>query len=118
MKKQLVIIGIVTLFVGVGLSGCNEVGITTIRDIKEHSDNYINKTATVVGKYRGFTGSYYSIHDENFSVLNAVDSKNVIKPTPIDSDSEYKFTGIVRHGEIPNTDIHGIYLEVTKIEIT
>jgi len=55
---------------------------------------------------------------EGVSTIYAVDSNSVIKPTPLVSGSEYKFTGIVRYGTMPNTVMSGLYLEVTKIETT
>jgi hypothetical protein len=50
MRKQLVIIGIISLLMSIGLGGCQQLsGETLISDIKSHSNNYINKTVTIRG---------------------------------------------------------------------
>jgi hypothetical protein len=120
MKKQLVIIGIVALLVCIGLSGCQQLsGETSIADILTHSNNYINKTVTIRGQYMP-AGSIYSIMNvkDGQGYITAIDSNSVIKPTPLVPGSEYKFTGIVRYGIMPNTGMLGLYFEVTKIETT
>jgi len=117
MKKQLVIVGIIVILICVGLNGC--VGETSIADIQAHSNNYINKTVTIRGQYSG-GGSLYYIMDTKagVSMIQAIDSNNIVKPTPVVSGSEYKFTGIVRYGSPMSYYPTSLYLEVTKIETT
>jgi hypothetical protein len=114
MKKQLIIIGLITLLICIGLSGCNEQTIeVSILEIKENGDKYINQTVTIIGVYNPV-----AIFDNNHTVglcINIPDEIN--KPTLING-SEYRFTGIVKFGKTPHIYIliQDIYLDVTKIE--
>jgi hypothetical protein len=114
MKNQLVILGIVALFVCVGLSGCSGLGTTSIKDIRDHPNRYINQTVTLQGTYQ-----YMSVYDNSGGILCLVIPSDVKQPTPFVFYSEYKFTGIVRYS---NNMIYsatgGLYLEVTRIETT
>ena len=51
MKRQGVVFGIVVLFICVGLSGCEEVGVglTNIGDITANPNDYIGKEVTIEG---------------------------------------------------------------------
>ena len=120
MKKQLVIIGIIILLVSVGLSGCQQLsGETLISDIKAHPNSYINKTVTIRGlnyMVEAVTGLVIVV-DKSTDSLPLKISDNVQKPTPFLPTAEYKYTGIVRYGEVVK-DAVMLYLEVTKIETT
>ena len=121
MKKQLLIIGIIVLLITVGLSGCQQSSqssvITSIGDIHANANKYINQTVTVQATYYGVGGnSYYMIMDSTMSIY-ATETNNVVKPTPLVSASQYKFTGIVRYGQPPGSFFSpDVYLEVSKIE--
>lgn len=122
MKKQLTIIGIIALFVCIGLSGCQQSqqssGETKITDIREHSNNYINQTVTLIAIYGSDIDTLCYVIEDSTGYIDALDSNNVVKPTPTISGSQYKFTGIVRYGRLPTFYSDTIYLEVTKIETT
>jgi len=119
MKKQLIIIGIISLLICIGLSGCNEQnnvisGETSIQDINENSDFYINKTVTVKGKYNAIPEW---VIDDNTKYL-LLHISNDINKSALIQDSEYRFTGIVKYGNPINqtSTFYYIYLEVTKFE--
>lgn len=82
-------------------------------------NKYINQTVTVQATYYGIGNtSYYMIMDSTMSIY-ATETNNVVKPTPLVSASQYKFTGIVRYGKPPGYYLSDdVYLEVTKIETT
>ena len=117
MKKQLVIIGIVTLLVCVGLSGCNGNNngniYTSTGDISNHPNSYINQTVMLKGQYFGEKALYFIDIGGPFPITIP---SNVQKPIPFVNNGTYVFTGIVRYGTIPNSSTSGLYLEVTKIE--
>jgi len=114
MKKQLVIFGIVALLICVGLSGCSGIGTTSIKDINEHPNRYINQTVTLQGSYIGTI-----ISDNSGGSLILVIPNHVAQPNPFVFYSEYKFTGILRYSkDMIYIATKGLYLEVTKIETT
>jgi len=113
MKKQLVIIGILALLVSVGLSGCNNIATTSINDIREHPNRFINQTVTIIANYLG--GGIFQDGD----VLYVDISDSVKLPVPFVEQAQYRFTGIVRHSDDTKYKFTGgLYLEVTKIETT
>jgi hypothetical protein len=112
MKKQLVIIGIVTLLFCIGFSGCDSIGTTSIIDIQTHLNRYLNHTVTIKGSI-----VFGQITDGTGNYIRYLILDNVTKPTPFVDGTEYKFTGIVRYGEYQDTE-PVIYLDVTKIETT
>ncbi len=121
MKKQFVIIGILALLVGVGLSGCNSKSdLTSIPTIRSHVDTYIGKTVTIKGTCNGGDNNApYMIFDSNYNNMYAMNSDNVVKPSKLYSTVTYTFTGMVRDREDTNQMILAeYYLEVTKIETT
>ena len=131
MNKQLIIIGIIVLLVVV-LSGCveqtnteqnnNELSEISLKDISEHANKYINQTVIVRGEYwRSYNATVYRIYDiipDGISML-AKETNDITKPALFVLHSQYKFTGIVRYGELPSLSIGSeLYLEVSKIEAT
>ena len=121
MKKQLITIGIIVLFIGTFLCGCNEQtniisGETSIKEINLNSNNYINKTVTVKGKYISLP-EYVIYNDSNYLFLHMSNSinKSILVP-----QTEYRFTGVVKYGNPINqsSTFYYIYLEATKIEPT
>jgi hypothetical protein len=122
MKKQLVIIGIVAILVSVVLSGCNGFGTTSIKEILEHPNRYINQTVVIMGKYLDY-GTEDGIRegnvtDEQNAFIFIKIPSSVGRPDPFVTTAKYKFTGIVRYGELYKYAREGPYLEVTKIETT
>jgi hypothetical protein len=124
MKTQLIIIGIIVIFLTVGLSGCNKTSepttLTSIPEINQHWNAYINQTVTIEGTcIGGDDNNTYSIFDASYNNVYAINSNNVIKPSKLYSGTTYKFTGIIRDNENINELILGeYYFEVTKIETT
>jgi hypothetical protein len=124
MKTQLIIIGIIVIFLTVGLSGCNKTSepttLTSIPEINQHWNAYINQTVTIEGTcIGGDDNNTYSIFDTSYNNVYAINSNDVIKPSKLYSGTTYKFTGIIRDNENINELILGkYYLEVTKIETT
>jgi len=118
MRKQLIIVGIIILLIVVGLSGCNEQSSkSTISDMYRHSNTYINQNVTIIGNSSLYSSDNYWITDSTGASIIATNSNNVIKPTPLVTGSQYKFTGIVRYGQPPGCDMaNTVYLVVTKIE--
>jgi len=124
MRKQLVIIGVIALLVCVGLSGCSSIGTTSMKDIMEHPNNYINKTVTLIAKEKGWVPDIKVglLWDGDKETIYFIVQDNAKKPSPYIQGSEYKYTGIVRLGKPSQypSDIEYIpvHLEVTKIETT
>ena len=119
MKKQLVIYCITILLIVIGLCGCGEqnniiTGDTSIKDINENSEKYLNKTVTVKGEYN-FIPEYVIDQNSNYLLLHI---SNDINKSILVSQSEYRFTGIVSYGNPINqsSTFYYIYLEVIKIE--
>jgi hypothetical protein len=136
MKKQLVIkaiiiilvviIAISSILVYVVLNG----EVTSIKDIQEYPNRYINQTVTVTGTFNNYSdivaafvdASTGTVTDES-GRINIIIPMNVKQPAPFDYFAKYRFIGIVRYGEVfyegpgvfPGP---GIYLEITKIETT
>jgi hypothetical protein len=123
MKKQLAIIGLVAILVGVGLSGCNDTSNkivdtsvdTSIPTIIDTYPKYQNRRVIVYGIYSEHEGSkiitdWYLYTEYS---LEMIMQPNVVKPTSLIERQKYKITGIVRDG-------HNVlcYLEVSKIETT
>jgi len=122
MNKNLVFVGIaVLLLLVVGLSGC--IGGTSIKDIQEHPNNYLDKEVTIQAFYggkitSGDTGRYF-IYQKKFlsdsidKTINVYFDNNVDKSDLING-GEYKFTGIIKSEEtIYESTI--LYLLVSKI---
>ena len=124
MKKQIIIVGIiiviVLLIIGfIYLITPNVLpGETSIKDINEHSNKYMNQTVTIRGSCITFRSIGLWIVDSAGNSIVAVQSNNIVKPTQLIADTQYKFTGIVRYGTLPMPYSVGeqLYLEVTKIE--
>jgi len=121
MRKKLVIFSIAVLFVVIGLCGCNQQtniisGETSIKDINENSNEYLNKTVTVKGKYNSIP-EWVIDDNSNYLLLHVSDAINKSTLIP---QSEYRFTGIARYGNPINqsSTFSYIYLDVTKIEPT
>jgi len=115
MKKKLIIlIGIIVLLVCVGLSGCDQFSnAISSTDIRNHPNNYIGKTVVLIGKYYG------GLIFDSGGTFDIVIPDIVQKPTPLVTGGTYKFTGIVRYGQVPGSYYAPTtYLEVTKIETT
>lgn len=129
MRKQLIIIGIIVLLVSVGLSGCNkqtnnnsggDVEETTVDNIKNHVNNYIGKTVAIRGCCYGYNVSMpYAIHDTDQGIMYAINTDDFKDSTIHDGhEYEYKFIGIIREGDVPDSDYISCeyYIEVIKIE--
>lgn len=119
MKNQLILFGIIFFLITTVLCGCNEQtniisGETSIKDIHENSDKYLNKTVIVKGKYN-YIPEFVIDNSSNLLFLNISDA--LIKSKLV-SQSDYKFTGIVKYGNPINqsSTFYYIYLEVIKIE--
>jgi hypothetical protein len=120
MKKQLVIYFITILLIVIGLCGCNEqnniiTGDTSIKDINENSEKYLNKTLTVKGEYNSIPEC---VIDNNGKYL-LLNFSNVINKSLLRQQSEYRFTGILSYGNPINqsSTFYYIYLEVIKFEL-
>lgn len=118
-----VIIAISAILVYVELSGYNGIGVTSIKDIQEHPNRYINQTIIITGTFNRYSDIVIvtifdtgMVTDES-GKINIMIPNNVKQPTPFDQFAKYRFTGIVQYGEVYYTG-SGIYLEVTKIETT
>lgn len=114
MKKQLAIIGIFALLVCVGFSGCIVFGTTSIKDIVEHPNRFINQTVVVKGKYISLSLAD-AVMDNKWNLYLLIPS-NISKPIPFSQLSEYTFAGIVHYGKYWEDKEEVLYLEVTKIE--
>ena len=118
MNIKLISIGFVLLLFVIIFCGCNSQTPsvnTSISDIQNHSNRYINNTVTIMGKY--FSGSNpYTISEGNEYIF-AMDNESVKKPSAMVDLTEYKFTGIVRYGEVIPL-LTTLYLEVFLIEKT
>ncbi|MCJ7572075.1 MAG: hypothetical protein MUO82_09405 [Candidatus Thermoplasmatota archaeon] len=124
MKKQLMIVVIIVILLTVGLSGCNQQQqsstIATIGDIQGDVNKYLNQTVTVTASiYGSEITSTYMIMDSSYNSMYIAESNNTVKPTPVIAGLQYKFTGIVRYGQLPDSFFSDVvYLELTKIETT
>jgi len=120
VKKQLIIIGIIALLVGVWLSGCQETShLTSISSIRSHTNSYINKTITIQGTCSGGNdNSPYMIFDTSYSSIYAINLDNVIKPSKLYSGTTYEFIGVIRDKGNQIMILDEFYLEMTKIETT
>ncbi|MCJ7571056.1 MAG: DUF3316 domain-containing protein [Candidatus Thermoplasmatota archaeon] len=104
MKKQLIIIGIIVILITVGLSGCNEIGLTNIGDLSASPQNYLGKEVRVKGNVVLMVG-IGSITDEQGHSF-------AIKYTTMTTlTGNYYLTGIVEHNSLT-----GYYLDVTKAD--
>jgi hypothetical protein len=99
MKKQLVIIGILTLLICVGLSGCTSIGLTDIGDIQANPEKYLNKEVTVEGTCSGL----FLIADTNGHYIMYQYSTIIT--------GKYRLTGMYT-----KNSILGYFLNVTKAE--
>jgi len=92
--------------------------ITPIGDIKQHANSYIGKTVTVKAYYSssGFSVSPYYVISDSTGYIYVTETTNIVKPTLI-SGSYYKFTGIVKYGQVTMLG-NEAYIEVSKIEAT
>lgn len=133
IKKEL-ILGITLMLLVVGLSGCNDEvseqlsGETSIKDITEHPDNYINQTVTVRAYISiikdlehpiytlFYSPGYVNVRTSETSYIRAIETDDTVKPTPFDNTAEYKWTGIVRYGVLPLDYLNETYIELIKIE--
>lgn len=129
MKKQNIIVGVIILLVVVIIAlvliGTNWLsGETSIKDIVEHGNKYANQTVTVRGIYNptyipGLFGDHielsvvFTITDSSGNTIMARESNDIVKPTPLVSGSQYKFTGIVSYDKATN---EAALDQVTKIE--
>ena len=95
MKKKVLLI-ILIMIIGGFISGCEElgIGITSVKDLKDHPNNYLNKTITVKGYYRSFLTNpdRYMVQDKDGEVIyvypDDTDTSILIK------DGEYLWTGV------------------------
>jgi hypothetical protein len=126
-----VIIAISAILVYVVLSGGNGTGVTSIKDIQEHPNRYINQTVIITGTLSNHSDIVVAFVDTTTGMvtdesgkINIIIPMNVKQPAPyVQFGAKYRFTGIVRYGEVyyagpgkfPGP---GIYLEITKIEAT
>ena len=101
MKKQLIIIGIIFILLTVGLSGCNEVGLTNIGDIQANPEKYVGKEVKVKGEVKNFT---HVSDDKGHSFLLR---------TEIGLSGQYYLTGVVKYAS--SLDNY-YYLDVIKAE--
>ncbi len=115
MKKQLVILGIIALFVSIGLSGCtnnkDNKDIVTITELKLHPDSYVNKTITTIGKWSNKTAyPLVQIFNESgaFILAHLPDSDTFI----LTDKTEYYWTGNI----LKMAGTGKIYIDVIKIE--
>lgn len=120
MKKKIITIGLMLVFLIVGLSGCSEKssGMTSINDIRLNQNKYINQTVTVQAYYSspGNDEYYYRIYNGS-AAISAINTKDVVKPTELLDDSLYEFEGIVRYGKTNGNEYaDDVYLEVAKIK--
>jgi len=136
MKKQLVIKAIIAILVVIIAISSILVyvvlkrGVTSIKDIQVYSNRYINQTVTITGTFNNYSDIVVAFFDAETGMvtdesgkINIIIPMNAKQPTPFDYLSKYRFTGIVRYGDVfyagPSTfPGPGIYLEITKIETT
>ena len=132
MKKQLLIIGIIVLLICVGLSGCQIQNCPdpsgnkpiSIGCILQNPDKYLNKTVIITGTYGkndNFNETWVTTPSIHFA--NVPDNLNLIFLEEVNTSvliawKDYSFTGILKEfgTEDKGTQMHPIYLEVTKIE--
>lgn len=112
VSRRFVTLGLVTLLMGIGLSGCTSVDTITIRDIREHPEYYLNQTVMVRAMYSGA-----SIIDDTGCMIEIMIPAMVVKPVPFRPGSYYTFTGIVMYGDISYYANETLYLEIKKIEV-
>ena len=64
MNRHLIVIGVVIILLAIGLSGC--IGGTSIKDINEHPNNYLNKELTIQAFYGGAMMGVGSIYQKKW----------------------------------------------------
>lgn len=104
LNKQLLIIGIILLLLTVGLSGCNEIGLTNIGDLSANPQNYLGKEVKVKGNV-GLGLGIGTVTDEEG---HSFPIKYVTMTT---LTGKYYLTGIIKQ-----TSLIGYYLDVTKVD--
>lgn len=118
MNKKILYIGILVILIFIGLSGC--ISETSIKDINEHPNDYIDKEVTIQGFYGGnFPAAYsaksiYQKNEGNNDVIAAKFNGEQVDVNGLILNAEYKFTGIVKSGEY--TGVNYVYIEVIKFE--
>jgi hypothetical protein len=125
MKKQLLIIGIIALFVSVGLSGCAGNNLLpnseiSISELKLYPENYINKTIKIKGAYGEMVTVYNYTYIYSDSVYAnggrlTLDFSKITKPG-VQTGNLYYFTGkFVKHQKLAY-ELFDYWLEVTNVE--
>ena len=104
MKKQLMIVGIIIILLTVGLSGCNEVGLTNIGDLSANPQNYLGKEVKVKGTVGLGLGIGAVTDEEGHSFPIKYDTMTTLT-------GKYYLTGIIKQ-----TSLIGYYLDIIKAE--
>jgi len=123
MKKHLMQFGIIFLLICTVLSGCNTLGETSIDDITQHPNNYLNKEVTIKGTYPGASmadtldgnpGITFMVIDYSSGAIY-VSIKEDIDTSMLITNGEYRFTGITKLYK-PSPYSEMIYIDVSKIQ--
>lgn len=125
MKQQLIMIGIITILVSIGLSGCTGNNLLptseiSISELKLYPEKYVNETVKIKGIYakqniyNDYPNYYEFIIDNNTDTL-FLDFSKITKPA-MQQGNYYYFTGkFVWHGKT-NYSSFEYWLEVTNVE--
>jgi hypothetical protein len=110
IKKQLIIIGIATLLICVGLSGCNsDMSLLNISYLQAHPNRYLGKEVKVKGLILVSTSSDgITIVEDNYIHMFYIKLNDVVS-------GWYYVTGIVKYG---NLGLFGeqYYIKVTNLQ--
>ena len=104
MKKQLIIIAIIILLISVGLSGCNEIGLTNIGDLSANPQNYLGKEVKIKGNVGLGLGIGAVTDEEGHSFPIKYGTMTTLT-------GKYYLTGIIKQ-----TSLIGYYLDVSKAD--
>lgn len=125
MKKQLIISLMAVLLICVGLSGCNESdrnNVVSIREIRQHPNNFINENVTVKAFSNGFTDSRCLLtEDETGELLSNIRAKVCaeVDTSMVVTMGYYYWKGIVRYDNNywdTNFDNSELYIEISEIQ--
>ncbi len=98
MNKKLITIGIILVFLMVGLSGCNDV--KNLGDVSSNPEKYLGKQVTV----EGYCGSMLIMDNSGHNLYFR--SNQLLT-------GKYRITGIVRYGEFQSGLGEVYYIDVT-----
>ena len=99
-------------------------GGTSIKDIIEHPNNYLNKEVTIIATYGypygcaipGLDGGVISEITDEYTASLYIGIPEDLDASMLITWGKYKFTGIVKRGGFIDEFTDDIYLEVSKIE--